>query len=105
MTTFDDRDKAFENKFAHDEELSFKATSLANRMIALWAAQKLGKNDDQATAYAAGAVEASFENHTLEGKLLADLTAAGVTVTAKDIQKEMARLLPIARAQISGETK
>jgi len=43
MTAFDDRDKGFENKFAHDEELTFKATALCNRMLGLWAAEKMGK--------------------------------------------------------------
>ena len=105
MTTFDDRDKAFENKFAHEEELNFKATAIANRMIGLWAAEKMGKKASDTEAYAIAIVEAEFaeKGHSgIESKLLEDFSAAGVEITAKEIQKEMSRLLPIARQQVMG---
>jgi len=105
MTAFDDRDKGFENKFAHDEELTFKATALCNRMLGLWAAEKMGKSGDEAKAYAHGIVEAEFEEDGQEGialKLLDDMIRAGVEVTAKEIRKEVARLLPIAMSHVMG---
>ena len=56
MTTFDDREKAFENKFAHDEEMKFKAEARRNKLVGMWAAGVLGKTGDDAKAYAASVV-------------------------------------------------
>src|SRR5436190_19033357 len=61
MTTFDKREEGFEKKFAHDEELRFKATARRNRMLGLWAAEKLGIAGDAANAYAKGVVMSDFE--------------------------------------------
>ena len=61
MTTFDDRESAFENKFAHDEEMNFKAQARANKKLGLWAAELLGKSGDDAEAYAKSVVVADFE--------------------------------------------
>jgi hypothetical protein len=61
MTTFDDRKDAFEKKFAHDEELRFKATARRNKLLGLWAAQKLGKSGADAEAYAKSVVLADFQ--------------------------------------------
>ena len=102
MTTFDDRDKGFENKFAHDEELTFKATALANRMLAHWAAEKMGKTEAEAKAYAESLMNAHFGNDGLEGQITDDLSKAGIPVSPKDLQKELARLLPLALNQIKG---
>lgn len=105
MTTFDDRDKGFENKYAHDEETAFKATALRNRLLGEWAAAKMGKTDIDAKRYADSVVEAEFgaNGHAaLEAKLLEDLTKAGVSITLKEIQKEAERLLPVAQKQIRG---
>ena len=105
MTTFDNRDKGFENKFAHDEELNFKATAICNRMLGEWAAAKMGKNAKDAETYAQGIVEAELSaggHKALEAKLIADLAAAGVAVTPKDIQKEFERLMPAARKKATG---
>ncbi len=61
MTTFDDRESAFENKFAHDEEMNFKAQARANKKLGLWAAELMGKSGDEAEAYAKSVVIADFE--------------------------------------------
>lgn len=61
MTTFDDREKAFENKFIHDEELKFRANARRNKLLGLWAAGLLGKTGAAADAYAAGLVAADLE--------------------------------------------
>ncbi|MFO1176662.1 MAG: DUF1476 domain-containing protein [Paracoccaceae bacterium] len=78
MTTFDDREKAFENKFIHDEEMKFKATARRNKLVGLWAAGLLGKTGAAADAYAAGLVTADLAEHgdeDLVRKLAADLGA------------------------------
>jgi hypothetical protein len=61
MTTFDDRENAFENKFAHDQEMQFKAEARRNKLLGLWAAELLGKTGDEADAYAIEVVKADFE--------------------------------------------
>ena len=61
MTTFDKREEGFEKKFAHDEELRFKATARRNKLLGLWAAEKLGITGDEADAYAKEVVMADFE--------------------------------------------
>lgn len=61
MNTFDDRKKGFENKFAHDEELRFKATARRNKLLGLWAAEKLGLSGDAAESYAKEVVASDFE--------------------------------------------
>jgi hypothetical protein len=100
MSTFDDREKGFERKYAHDEELAFKTNARRNKLLGLWAAKKLGKSDEIAEQYAKDVVMADFEssgdNDVIE-KLLKDFT--------QEIQAEMERLLPIAREQIEGAKK
>src|SRR6476620_8971523 len=84
MTTFDQRKDAYENKFAHDEELRFKATARRNKLLGLWAAEKLGKSGADADAYAKSVVVADFEEAGEEDvvrKVKNDFTLAGVAVT------------------------
>ena len=88
MTTFDDRETAFEAKFAHDEEMLFKATARANKMLGLWAAELLGKSGDEAEAYAKSVVIADFEeagNEDVIRKVAGDLgdKADEATIRAK----------------------
>jgi hypothetical protein len=81
MSTFDDRETAFENKFAHDEELQFKITARRNKLVGLWAAEQMGLTPEEADAYAKSVVQADFEESGDEDvvrKLLGDLTSAGV---------------------------
>lgn len=61
MSTFNDRENAFENKYAHDEETKFKIAARANKLLGLWAADLMGKTGDAATAYAAEVIKADFE--------------------------------------------
>lgn len=101
MTTFDDREAAFENKFAHDEELRFKATARRNKLLGLWAAQRLGKSGAEAEAYAKSVVLADF-HEAGEGDVLrkvsGDLETAGVTEA--DVRAQMAVLMDRAAKEI-----
>ncbi|MEQ1789470.1 MAG: DUF1476 domain-containing protein, partial [Rickettsiales bacterium] len=100
MTSFDDREKGFERKYAHDEELIFKANALRNKMLGLWAAEKLGKTGEDAGQYAKDVILVDFEgegNNDVVGKLLKDFNNANVSITEEEINAEMDRLLPIAR--------
>ncbi len=102
MTTFDKREEGFENKFAHDEELKFKAFARRNKMLGLWAATLLGKSGAEADAYAKDVVLADLEEQGDEDvvrKLKADL--AGKGITEQQIRAQMSDLLAQAVAQIS----
>lgn len=103
MTTFDDRESAFENKFAHDEEMKFRAQARANKLLGLWAAELLGKTGDEATAYAAEVVKADFEEAGTEDvfrKLSGDL---GDKADSATIRKMMIELQAEAKAQLLRE--
>ena len=81
MTTFDEREKGFERKFAHDEELRFKATARRNRLFGLWAAEKLGLSGTEAADYAKSVVKADFAepgDADVLRKVRGDLEAKGV---------------------------
>lgn len=83
MSTFDQRKDAFENKFAHDEELRFKATARRNKLLGLWAAEKLGKSGTEADAYAKSVVVADFEeagDDDVLRKVKGDFAAGNVAV-------------------------
>jgi hypothetical protein len=96
MTTFDDRRDSFEKKFAHDEELRFKAMARRNKRLGLWVAQTLGKSGEEAEAYAKSVVVADFkeagDNDVLE-KVRADLEAGGKPAADADIRRKMDELL------------
>jgi hypothetical protein len=107
MTTFDQREESFEKKFALDEELKFKAEARRNRLLGLWAAEKLGISGDAATAYAKDVVAADFEqpgDKDVLHKVLKDLIAKGNAVTEADIRAKMAELLAVAAAQVKAGT-
>ncbi len=92
MTTFDDRERAFEAKFAHDEEMQFRITARRNRLLGEWAAQKMGLTDVEAEAYAKDVVRADFEEAGDEDvirKLLGDLTTAGCDVDEAAIRQAL----------------
>lgn len=104
MPSFDDREKAYENKFAHDQELEFKAQARRNRMLGLWAAERMGLKDAEADAYAAEVVRSDFEeagDHDVFRKVKADLDAKGAGVSDTQLRHEMDRLLAEARAQVA----
>ncbi len=106
MTAFDDRQKAFENKFKYDEEMKFKATNRRNKLLGLWAAGKLGKEGADAEAYAKEVIAADFDRPGDEDvieKILADFGAAGVTTGRADVQFELERFFGQALEQIRAE--
>ncbi len=101
MTAMQDREKAFEAKFAKDEELRFRAEARRNKLLGLWAAQLLGKSD--ADAYAKEVVAADFEEAGHEDvvrKVKADFDAAGVAKSEDDIRLQMVELLGVAIDQL-----
>jgi hypothetical protein len=101
MTTFDKREEGFEKQFAHDEELKFKSIARRNRLLGLWAAQKLGISGAEADAYAKEVVAAEFgEGDGVFQKLRKDFDDKGVTVSDHQIRRTMDELLAKAVAEI-----
>ena len=105
MSTFDKRQEGFERKFAHDEELRFKASARRNKLLGLWAAGELGLSGDEADAYAAEVVKADLEepgDADVMRKLLSDFQARGVGHSEHVIRTKMDHLMDEARAQLRG---
>jgi hypothetical protein len=100
MTTFDKREEGFEKKFAHDEELKFKATARRNRMVGQWAAEKLGLTGAEADAYAKEVVLAEIEGTGVFAKLRKDFDAKGVHQSDHQIQRTMDEMMAKAVAQV-----
>lgn len=106
MTTFDNREKAYESKFARDEELRFKAGARRNRLLGMWAAEKLGLSGEKATEYAASVVRADFEKPGEEDvfeKLRTDFDAAGVAQSDQQIRTAMNEFMAMAVEQLRSE--
>lgn len=106
MTTFDQRKDAYENKFAHDAELKFRAEARRNRLLGKWAAAELGKTGAEADAYALTVVKADLEEAGDEDvfrKIRSDFDAAGVATTDQAIREQMDKLLVTAAEQIEKE--
>ena len=103
MSSFDDRENAFENKFAHDAEMQFKAEARRNKLLGLWAADLMGKTGDDAAAYAKEVVKADFEEAGHEDvvrKVAGDL---GDKSNADAIRAKMDELMVKAKAQLMKE--
>ncbi|HTI31645.1 MAG TPA: DUF1476 domain-containing protein [Sphingomonas sp.] len=103
MTTFDDRERAFETKFARDEEMMFRVVARRNKLAGLWAAEKMGLTREEADAYAQAVVQAEFEEMGDEDvirKLLGDLTAAQVEVDDAELRKMLDDKTVEARRQL-----
>jgi hypothetical protein len=103
MTTFDKREEAFEQQFAHDEELRFKATARRNKLLGLWAAEKLGLKGAEADGYALSVVMSDFEetgDHDVMHKIRKDFDAKGVAQSDHQISREMTELMARAVADI-----
>jgi len=103
MSTFDKREEGFENKFAHDEELRFKATARRNKLLGLWAAELLGKSGDAAEEYAKEVVRADFEEPGDEDvfrKIRADFDAGNVDQSDHQIRRTMDELMQKAVDQL-----
>ena len=99
-TTFDKREEGFENQFAHDEELKFKAVARRDRLLGLWAAQQLGLAGTAADDYAKSLVIAEIETHDPFGKVRKDFDAKGIVQTDDQIRKVMMEFLARAVAEI-----
>ena len=103
MAQFDDRRDGFEKKFAHDEELRFKATARRNRLLGQWVAAQLGKSGAEADEYAKSVVMADFEeagDGDVIRKVTADLAAGGHQVSETELRTRMDELLSQAVTEI-----
>jgi len=105
MTTFDDRERAEEAKFAMDEEMAFRVQARRNRLLGEWAAEKMGLSPEEADAYAKAVVQADFEeagDEDVVRKLLGDLTSANVDVTEADVRAALDAKAVDARRSLMG---
>lgn len=106
MSTFDDRQDAFEKKFAHDEALRFKAEARRNKLLGHWAAGLMGKNEAEAEAYAKEVIKADFEEAGDEDvfrKLRGDFDAAGIDQSDEQIRTAMNEKMAEAIEQVKNE--
>ncbi len=103
MSSFDERERAFEGKFGHDEELMFKASARRDTLVGLWAAEQLGMSNAEAEAYARSVLEVDMErkgSEVVRDKILADLQAGSVDVSEHIVEKKMSELLLQAQEEI-----
>ena len=104
MSSFDDRENAFESKFAHDAEMQFKADARRNKLLGLWAADLMGKSDEDAAEYAKEVIKSDFEEAGHEDvvrKVSGDLDGKA---TDDEIRAKMAEFLATAKAQLMSES-
>ncbi len=106
MTTFKNREEGFEKKFAHDEELRFKASARRNKLLGLWAAEKMGLTGEAAVAYAREVIKADFKEAGDEDvfqKVRDDFDAKGVDQSDHQIRRTMTDLMQMAIDQLRNE--
>ena len=103
MSTFNDREKAFEDKFAHDAEMQFKAEARRNKLLGLWAAELLGKSGDEAAAYAAEVVRADLQETGDEDVYRKVATDLGDLADEATIRAKMSDLRAVAKGQLMTE--
>lgn len=92
MTTFDDRERAFESQYARDQEMQFKVIARRNRLVGLWAAKKMGLTEAEADSYARDVIRADFEeagDGDVIRKVLGDLTTAGIEIDEAAIRQAL----------------
>jgi hypothetical protein len=107
MTQFNDRERAFEAKYARDEEMQFRITARRNRLLGMWAARQMGLSDAESESYAKDVVRADFEeggDHDVVRKILGDLTNAGVECDEGQIDAALRNKEIEARRQIIEST-
>ena len=107
MTQFDDRERAFEAKFARDEEMQFRITARRNRLLGEWAARQMGLSETESETYAKDVIRADFEeagDHDVVRKVLGDLTAAGVDCDESKVVDALRNKEIEARRQIIEST-
>ena len=103
MTSFDDRERAFETKFARDEEMQFRVTARRNRLVGQWAAAKMGLTPEETDAYAKAVVQADFEeagDDDVIRKLVGDLTAAAIETDEAAVRRALEEATIEARRQL-----
>ncbi|WP_457300337.1 DUF1476 domain-containing protein [Phyllobacterium sp. P5_D12] len=103
--TMQDRENAFENKYAHDAEVRFRAEARRNKLLGIWAAEKLGKADEAAEAYVKEVIKADFQeagDDDVFRKIRADFDAAGIDTSDHRIRRKMEELMIEAIQQIEG---
>ncbi len=106
MSNFDKRQKGFEGKFVHDQELQFKASARRNKLLGLWAAGLMGKTGDEAAAYAKEVIKADFEeagDDDVFRKVRADFDTAGVDQSDHQLRRQMDELMATAITQLENE--
>jgi hypothetical protein len=104
MTTFDDRENAYENKFAHDAELNFRAEARCNKLLALWAAEILGKPEDELASYIAEVIKADFEEAGHDDVIRKVARDLGDASSEAEVRAKRAELIVVAREQVATET-
>ena len=103
MSTFDDRETAFESKFAHDADMQFRAEARRNKLLGMWAAGLMGKTGDDVAAYAMEVVNSDFEEAGIEDvvrKVASDLSGMA---SADEVRAKMSELLVVAKTQLMNE--
>ncbi len=106
MTTFDNRENAFENMYAHDAEMQFKAEARRNKLLGLWAAEKMGLSGDAADAYAKSVVIEDLKevgDEDVFRKVFADLAEKGASVADDELRRRMVDFMSEAKTQIVSE--
>lgn len=105
MTTFDDREQAFEKKFAHDAELQFKVEARSRNLLCLWAANRMGRTGDEAVSYAKDVLKEWMQPNSpgVVERVLADIKAAGVSVTEQEVKLRLAELREQSKKQVMQE--
>ena len=107
MTQFNDRERAFESKFAHDEEMKFRIIARRNRLLGAWAARQMGLSEAETESYAKDVVRSDFEeagDHDVVRKVLGDLTAAGIECDEAGVREALRNKEIEARRQIIEST-
>ena len=107
MSTFDDREKGVERKFAHDAEMQFKAEARRNKLLGLWAAEKMGATGEAAEAYAKEVIASDFEeagDEDVYRKVSGDFAAKSVNVPEAELRAKMVELLAVAKGQLMDES-
>lgn len=106
MSQFDDRERAYEAKFAHDEEMNFRIVARRNRLVGEWAARKMDLSKEETASYAKDVVRSDFESagdDDVVRKVLGDLTSAGIDVEETEIREALGHKMVEARRQIIQE--
>ncbi len=103
MSTFDERERGYEAKFVHDQDVEFKAHARRNRLLGLWAAELMGLQKQHLEDYARAVVKSDLEHPADEDvlrKVFEDLKGAGVSIGERDVRLRMDELMAIAREQL-----